>query len=318
MKHNLKRLFLFLSLTLVLSSIPVTSASAFITQSCCMYPKKYPWPTYKLQFSNPILYQGDPGSVNIQLTSHSVNFVVIKWIGFQFSWMDEDSWISKESHSELKRNDTADFGFFEFNIPSNTDVDELNFYRIKISYDEERLSGWTYDISWTVSNRIFLHDKVEKKYNELGQTVLKEINNAQEDFYISGDARALLSRAFEESSRALILAEQKEWIKAFESLESTQNIAQKIGEAESNYRIVLLSSISIGVIIVLAFTRYLRKHPLRGLLRKKRHFIMDSTRRLQRGKHLVIRIIITALLISFPKLYEVLFLASNEPFILPG
>jgi len=270
MNFKMKILMLLFLLILSMSCIPKTNAFWIILTS----------PDLDYHFSFPTLYQGDEAHVNVTVISNYDKEIVIKWVGLRFDWMTE--WSQKDLSSNpiaLNKSDIVDFGRFDFQIPSDITVGNHTL-TIRIEYgvfiDEvfnvptgivisgepvetvDVYVGWYSCLPQYKSYTFEIHSIREKQYYELKPTVFQQLTKAIEESYLSGGAKSLLQQAISKYNEATSLAEQKKWSEAYELMQLTQSLLNRIPSEEKNF-IILLSGSICGLVVVIGLVIYLLK-----------------------------------------------------------
>jgi hypothetical protein len=131
-------------------------------------PNVYALVTGDLEYQISIdrVYPGDYNrEIQVELTSHSSNDIVVRRVGIQFDWMDSGSWIQKDYSNTPIQVDryggTVDFGIFYFSVPEQTTIG-FHEFTITIEYDELHWYGWTYDDYWSENYQIEVYSLEEK------------------------------------------------------------------------------------------------------------------------------------------------------------
>lgn len=265
----------------------------FITTLCIPYIPKADamWiiqthPSLDYAFSSPVLYQGDNAHINVTITSNYDKEIVINRIGLQFDWMSATEWIEKELSSEpvaLNRSDTASFGKFEFQVPSTVKTGNHNL-TLLIYYDEFENTTWTVPVGAQIIGEppntvtvtvdyasplplyklhtVEIHSIKEKQYYELKTIALQQLSKAIEKSYLSSGARDVLQQATSEYNDATALAIQDKWLEAYEALQLTQSLLNRVPTEENNF-IMLIAGGGIGGVVVIGIVIYVlrRKSP---------------------------------------------------------
>lgn len=215
-------------------------------------------------FTFDTIYAGDQNKViRIELTSHSINDILVKWIGIQFDWMSSTTWIAKDmsanSRNITKNGGAADFGSFSFDVPTLTSIG-THILRVRIQFDEKHWYGWTYDDLWTETYTIQVHSLDEKRYNDLKPYVTDALEDASAKTYLSPGAKDLLQQAQDTYNDATAYAARNQWLQAYSALSTTQNLIRKIQDEETRFLLLIIGAIVVLVIGILIY-RTRRKTP---------------------------------------------------------
>lgn len=202
--------------------------------------------------------------------------MIICWIGLQFDWMGATEWIQKDLSSNPVivsiMGGTADFGKFDFQVPSDVTVGYHNVtVSIKGVWDWQCSSGG-YGILeiephadyWSESYTVKIHNIKELEFYFDQPSMFQKLTEARAKTYLSSGAKDLLQQAESKYSEAVSLTGQNKWSEAYEALQLTQSLLNRIPSEENKF-IMLVAGSSVGVIAIIGVVIYLVKKRKRTL-----------------------------------------------------